>query len=751
LVKGKQRDELKVREANDVLQAANPILKQVRGLDQDIAALEKVLVEMSKECVASQEEIQGNRTKIDNHQRKRIDAEARLKESSDYLRENAQDEWLVSNFAGVQELFGNLHMQKGNIERNRNLLCAAESDLKKVAGKLSDLRKQTAKRKQQQAEAQQSLQEARGELDKLLEGRLLSEYRAEKDALQEKLALLRQIASLEEQRSHLEEGKPCPLCGSEKHPYAQGNAPTPNETEQKIANLDRLIRQADHWEATISQRSENEKTASKKATEAEQAELTVQGNLNLATAAVEQKKETLSALQVDYSALRQNILIKLTPLGIDDISDANTLHEALQERLNRWKNQEKTRSEQDKRLAEIASDIQRIEAIIETLSRNLIEKQKQTTAKEQELNRIHTERKRIYGEKNPDEEEKRFADALRDAEKALKTVDEKLAEEQKMLTVAQTRISELNNRIDKLSRELGTQESEFLVLLEQAGFPDEKGYLEAKLSPERTSALTAKKKQLTDRETELNSLLKDRTGRLSEETAKAITDLPLAEIESKREELTGSLKEFGETETELRLKLLTNDEAKGQIRDRQTAINGQEKEYMRWATLHELIGSADGKKYRNFAQGLTFEVMVGHANRQLQALSDRYLLVRDRNEPLDLCVIDNYQAGETRSTKNLSGGESFLVSLALALGLSKMASKNVRVDSLFLDEGFGALDDEALNSALETLSGLHQEGKLIGVISHVSALKDRIGKQIQVTPINNGRSMVSGPGCRKVI
>jgi len=118
------------------------------------------------------------------------------------------------------------------------------------------------------------------------------------------------------------------------------------------------------------------------------------------------------------------------------------------------------------------------------------------------------------------------------------------------------------------------------------------------------------------------------------------------------------------------------------------------------------IGSADGKKYRNFAQGLTFELMVSHANRQLEKMTDRYLLIRDEQQPLELNVVDNYQAGEIRSTKNLSGGESFIVRLTLALELSKMANQKVWVDSLFLDEGFGTLDEEALETALETLSGL---------------------------------------------
>jgi len=99
---------------------------------------------------------------------------------------------------------------------------------------------------------------------------------------------------------------------------------------------------------------------------------------------------------------------------------------------------------------------------------------------------------------------------------------------------------------------------------------------------------------------------------------------------------------------------------------------------------------------------LTFELMASHANRQLGKMTDRYLLIRDEQQPRELNVVDNYQAGEIRSAKNLSGGESFIVSLTLALGLSKMARRKVRVDSLFLDEGFWTLDEEALETALET-------------------------------------------------
>ena len=193
-------------------------------------------------------------------------------------------------------------------------------------------------------------------------------------------------------------------------------------------------------------------------------------------------------------------------------------------------------------------------------------------------------------------------------------------------------------------------------------------------------------------------------------------------------------------------KLESNAKAKDEMKDKLTHLDAQKKELERFSLLHELIGSSDGKKFRNFAQGLSFEIMIAQANIQLEKMTDRYILVRDQKNNLALNILDNYQAGEIRSTKNLSGGESFIVSLALALGLSKMASANVQVDSLFLDEGFGTLDEEALETALSVLSNLKDDGKLIGVISHIPALKDRIPVQIKLQSSSLGRSSISGVG-----
>lgn len=152
--------------------------------------------------------------------------------------------------------------------------------------------------------------------------------------------------------------------------------------------------------------------------------------------------------------------------------------------------------------------------------------------------------------------------------------------------------------------------------------------------------------------------------------------------------------------------------------------------------LYDLIGHSKGEKFRKFAQGLTLDNLIHLANRRLEQLHGRYQLTREQSDGLNIHVLDTWQADAKRDTKTLSGGESFLVSLALALGLSDLVSHKTRIESLFLDEGFGTLDAETLDLALDTLDNLNATGKTIGVISHIEAMKERIPLQIKVMKKN---------------
>ncbi|WP_296262587.1 MULTISPECIES: AAA family ATPase [unclassified Pseudomonas] len=171
----------------------------------------------------------------------------------------------------------------------------------------------------------------------------------------------------------------------------------------------------------------------------------------------------------------------------------------------------------------------------------------------------------------------------------------------------------------------------------------------------------------------------------------------------------------------------------------QEQIKAAHDEYVRWGRLATLIGSAEGDKFRKIAQAYNLDLLVHHANAQLKQLVRRYRLKRG-GSMLGLLVMDTEMGDELRSVHSLSGGETFLVSLALALGLASMASSTLKIESLFIDEGFGSLDPESLQLAMDALDGLQAQGRKVGVISHVQEMHERIAVQIQVRRQGNGLS-----------
>ncbi|MFA5628033.1 MAG: AAA family ATPase [Thiohalomonadaceae bacterium] len=744
--------EQQTARAKEELKVAAPTLQKLRSLDQQLADQTKAVRQGDDDCKKDAARIDADKKALLEEQEKLTKDHKALHLVDGYLKEHAQDEWLLSGLAGVEEQFSGLLSRQKEIVQKEAAQQKAATTLQLATRLLNERQKQSGIQKQELEEAAKQIQQGKDALSQLLGDRLLREYRTEKETLLREMALLKKIASLEDHRAKLEDGKPCPLCGATEHPYAEGDVPVADETEQKIDALTTLISQAEDQEAAITKLFDAESLARKNLTEAEKDESAAANDKKAAEIALAELKEVLEKLHADFAERRQAVSGKLQPLGIADIpeTDISSLLETLKKRLNTWQTQVKIKADIEKQIDHINSEMKRLNAVIEIQSSDLDEKRKRLETLKKEHAAGSDVRNTLYGEKNPDDEERRLNKAISDAESAeIYTRDLHNKLQQKWNT-AKTHTESLIKRIEQREAELRNLETDFLAALMLVGFSDEKQFVAARLSLEQRQKLTENDKELDKRQTDLYARQIDRQTRLTTEMTRKITEKTLDELEPQLKDYEESLGNLRQDLAALKHTLSENTAAKERMKEKQAAIEAQQKDCRRWENLHELIGSADGKRYRNFAQGLTFKMMIGHANRQLQKMSDRYLLVRDDAQPLELNVIDNYQAGEIRSTKNLSGGESFIVSLSLALGLSHMASKNVRVDSLFLDEGFGTLDEEALDTALETLANLQQDGKLIGVISHVSALKERISTQIQVTPQTGGRSQISGPGCSRV-
>ena len=174
-------------------------------------------------------------------------------------------------------------------------------------------------------------------------------------------------------------------------------------------------------------------------------------------------------------------------------------------------------------------------------------------------------------------------------------------------------------------------------------------------------------------------------------------------------------------------------------------LEGKQRVAEQWAKLNKLLGSADGAKFKVIAQSYTLNHLLRHANRHLSYLSKRYKLQQVPGT-LALQVIDCDMCDEVRTVYSLSGGESFLISPALALGLSSLSSNNLKVESLFIDEGFGSLDADSLRTAMEALEQLQMQGRKVGVISHVQEMSERISVQVQVHKKINGKSVLTVVG-----
>ncbi|SDE46554.1 exonuclease SbcC [Massilia sp. PDC64] len=246
-----------------------------------------------------------------------------------------------------------------------------------------------------------------------------------------------------------------------------------------------------------------------------------------------------------------------------------------------------------------------------------------------------------------------------------------------------------------------------------------------------------------------DTLSDDGSPAATQATARAGENLPVQDADSVAAALRRAQSERDaahEAAASLAMRIREDEQRRERARSMMAEIERQRAIEERWAKLAELIGSADGKKFRNYAQQFTLDVLLGYANTHLAQLARRYRLERvvsTAGPSLALMVRDQDMGGEVRSVNSLSGGESFLVSLALALGLASLSSNRVKVESLFIDEGFGSLDSDTLGVAMDALDALQSLGRKVGVISHVQEMTERIATKVLVRPAGGGSSAVT--------
>ena len=379
----------------------------------------------------------------------------------------------------------------------------------------------------------------------------------------------------------------------------------------------------------------------------------------------------------------------------------------------------------EKRIATTASDLQ-IEVAAMTL--------------------LKSKRSDLFDEKDPETERENLL-------KQLESLEVEMVSSKAELDVVREKLV-LNNQSKKsqemrLAKEQQAVAQNLKVLekaMEELGFNNISTLRNAILPDNKVAQLETKAQKLQQRESELHQELRIVEKELGNTLKKNLTDQAYETLQTESKQLETNYLETQRNIGALQQQLSDNELLEEESAQLLRQIDLQRNTYNRWMALYDLIGSSDGKKFRVFAQGLTLQKLVQLANAHLENLFGRYLIIKRPGEDLELDIVDTYQADNIRSMHTLSGGESFLVSLALALGLSDLAGKNANIKSLFIDEGFGTLDEQALDLALNTLENLQAKGKTIGIISHVKELKERISTQVKVVKRGGGISHVEVVG-----
>ncbi len=514
------------------------------------------------------------------------------------------------------------------------------------------------------------------EIDNILER--LKKKREEERTLKKDLELI----ELDRFRESLKDGEPCPLCGSREH------------QKESIKKMNRSL-ESQELERIKESIKDLEEELTKKRFERDRVPKEFIKNIEISSESIELEIREIEKSIEEFKRAESSIYsLSLKIVNLIKERDEIKRFEFLKEKIELKRNS----------LAQI----------------------------QREKSQIETKIKRLEGEKN--------SISTKDIEE-ITTLEDELNSIKKSRDESKGKIKVIRDNLEKLKKELSRKKEELRVAILDSGIKNMESLGSLNISDDEFKVVENRVKKLNDdlnlAESQLNEQQNEQK-RLQNSLKDIERDSVAESLERVEERLDDVLSQKAGLEHQLKIDI----ELKERYKKIAKEFEEIKESFKLWEMLNSLIGSADGAKFAKFAQALTMEYLLLFANRHLNSLNPRYQIAQrdilDEKSTLDLVIIDRYQADFIRGVATLSGGESFLVSLALALGLSDLAGDNIKIETLFLDEGFGTLDAETLDTVLITLDSLVAKNKMIGVISHIEAIKSRIATQIEVKKDSSG-------------
>ena len=544
-------------------------------------------------------------------------------------------------------------------------------------------------------------------------------------------------------RESLHKGQPCPVCGAHEHPF-QTHPPVADAALSGVGNLSPVECRKAHDAASAALKAEEKRIV----------------ELDKQLAVLRNDLKNAQANAAATKARHATALTELEPLvaGLSAAPEAPR-HEDDAAGFHRWFEagaRDCTALEQ--RRQELTADLKELSAVLVPLAHALTAAEE--AAREREVDAaaagtvheaVQIERAKVFAGRAADEVETELDAAAAAAERARKECQEAAIAADKELTAATEALKAADAATAaarlRATVATGAMDEWLAAFSARCGQSVDRAALDALLA--RDSAWREREQQsLTALEDALQSsegALKANGEHLSKHETARPADVDEATVTAALAACQAERTAAQERLTAARAILLSDDQRRAENAALANELNARQAKAEPWQKLNELIGSADGAKFRGIAQRRTLDILLGYANAQLAHLAARYRLER-LPESLNLIVRDGDMADERRSVHSLSGGESFLVSLALALGLASLTSNRLRIESLFIDEGFGSLDAETLNTAMGALMQLEAQGRKVGVISHVAEMADAIPVQIRVVKGRSGAARLEVPG-----
>ena len=496
------------------------------------------------------------------------------------------------------------------------------------------------------------------------------------------------VKKLEEYRKELVEGEACPLCGSEVHPYISAYIKDVSAVETLYQKLKTKVDQVKLEKV----KSDKEIERAKKDLERCKKELDES-----------EREKQQKIIDINLYKEKYNIQEIKSIATVQELKQECTALLGMTELCNDW-------------ILEIPQLNQLLEEV-EQFDKNALS-----------LNTLSEEILQLYTGIDVEIDTKQLRDAITSTTSDLKEAT---------VLIENTRGS--NQNISKQLEEIASKTLNPLLALGFDSIHSAKNALIEEISykniSDKRSALAA---QL---QTE-NRLLEQSIQQLEREMKLDDATKTSNELNVESEAINNRITESEIILTTKRNEAYIHEERSAELIQKEAVIKRMMEKKYPFELLSRQIGDATGDKFNNYAQKLSLRHLLTFTNLRLQKINNRYhLKLNEVQNDSDIEVEDSFMAYEKRSVKTLSGGETFMVSLALALGLSDLASKDIRIESLFIDEGFGTLDPDTLEDAIGTLEQLQSESnKLVGIISHVDSLKDRIYTQLILDKQNNGYS-----------